>query len=413
MPIILPHDLPAGSILRAEGVSVLDRAPPDRGPPLQVALVNLMPNKPVAEVQIARMLAGAARPVEPTLVVPGGYTPTSTPAEHVAAFYRTWSQVKAKAFDGVVITGAPVEQMPFEAVAYWQELCDILDWAAATARSTWCICWAAQAALRHFHGVPKHALAEKAFGVYRLRTDRRTDPLLAGIEDGFAVPVSRHTETRVEDIAPWMNVQVLATCGETGAGLLRDTANRMVLSLNHPEYDAETLPLEWRRDRMAGLRTCMPVNTFPFDDPGRPPRAYWRPTAQILFRNWVAELEARPLSGNATTRWLTGRAGLAADGTGDLRITLDDPVLGINRVLEVLGRMEVPCLSVRRDGRDVLARVDGIAAADADRLVRRLRCALDAVAVAYRADGGMAGALAVGTGGGDRDGAAPARPAVA
>jgi homoserine O-succinyltransferase len=294
LPISLPNGLPAGSVLAAEGVKVVSGAALHSGGarPLRICLVNLMPKKTATETQICRLLGATAIPVEVTLCVPDSYQSRSTPESHIAAFYRRWSQIRGEHFDGMVMTGAPIETLPFEAVDYWTDLCAMLEWARARVSASFYICWAAQAALYRFRGVPKHERAGKLSGVYRQRVMRADARLFQGFGDEFPVPVSRYTEVRAADLPA--AVSVLAEGAETGLCLVEDRANRATCMFNHLEYDTETLRDEFLRDRLAGKQPAIPANYFPEDDPTRPAANVWRPWAHLLFGNWLAEIERQP-----------------------------------------------------------------------------------------------------------------------
>jgi homoserine O-succinyltransferase len=289
MPIALPPGLPAGRILTAEGIDV--RSGDELHRPLRVCLVNLMPNKAVTETQIARLLGATSLSVELTLCVPDSYRSSKTPPPHIAAFYRTWSRIRDERFDGVVVTGAPVETLPFEDVTYWAELCAIFDWAGSRNIAGFHICWAAQAALHHVHGVPKHQLAEKKFGVFRHRVTNARSPLLRGFGEEFPAPVSRHTEVRAADLPARAGLDVLAASAEAGLCLIEDRANRAVCMFNHLEYDAGTLGEEFLRDRSAGKPIAVPRDYFPDDDPERVPANRWRRYGHLLFANWLGEID--------------------------------------------------------------------------------------------------------------------------
>jgi homoserine O-succinyltransferase len=299
MAIQLPEGLPARRQLASEGVAVVGAA--QRGPgrrraaqrKLRVGLLNLMPGKAVTETQIARLLGAAPQLVELSLLVPGSYRPKSADPEHLETFYRPWPSVRDRRFDGLIVTGAPVETLPFEAVDYWQELTAVFDWAEQAVGGSFFICWAAQAALYHWHGVPKHDLPEKAFGVFPHRLRATGVTLMQGLPNRFPVPVSRRSETRAEDLPRSGVVQVLIESPESGLCLLQEPARRAVYMFNHLEYDADTLPGEYRRDLAAGLPILPPRNVFPQDDPARPPLNAWRPYGLRLFRNWLDSLAAQ------------------------------------------------------------------------------------------------------------------------
>jgi homoserine O-succinyltransferase/O-acetyltransferase len=290
LPISLPTGLPAASALAAEGVAVFSGAALHSGGarPLRICLVNLMPKKTATETQIGRLLGATAIPVEVTLCVPDSYQSRSTPESHITAFYRRWSQIRGEHFDGLVMTGAPIETLPFEAVDYWMDLCAMLEWARARVAASFYICWAAQAALYRFRGVPKHERTAKLSGVYRQRVMRADVRVFQGFGDEFPVPVSRYTEVRAADLPA--GVTVLAQSAETGLCLVEDRANRATCMFNHLEYDTETLCDEFHRDRLAGKQPRIPANYFPDNDPARPAANVWRPWAHLLFGNWLAEI---------------------------------------------------------------------------------------------------------------------------
>lgn len=287
MPIALPDGLPARRTLHDEGIDVTGRDEPRRlGRPLRICLVNLMPDKIATETQFARLLGAAAVPVELVFSVPDSYSTSSAPPGHMAAFYRPWSRVSGESLDGLIVTGAPIETLPFEAVTYWSELCDIFDHARSRGIAGFYVCWAAQAALRHFHGVPKHELPAKVFGVFRHRVLKPDSPLLRGFGTEFPTPVSRHTEIRAGELPA--GVTVLANSTESGLCLVEDRANHALCMFNHLEYDAGTLAAEFHRDRRAGSLIDPPRHYFPDDDPERAPDNSWRPHAHLLFSNWLS-----------------------------------------------------------------------------------------------------------------------------
>ena len=289
MSIALPMGLPARRILLDEGIEVLGRNDLRRWGrlPLRLCLVNLMPNKIVTETQIARLLGATSIPVELTLCVPDSYRSKTAPADHMASFYRPWTHVREEPFDGVVVTGAPVETLPFEEVTYWSDLCRIFDWARSRMVSNIYICWAAQAALYHFHGVPKRQLPEKIFGVFRHRLTNEDSRSLCGFGQEFPAPVSRHTEVRAADLPVQAGLTVLAASSDAGLCLVEDHGNRAVYMFNHLEYDAGTLGEEFRRDQLAGKPIGIPRNYFPDNDPERAPENIWRPYGHLLFGNWL------------------------------------------------------------------------------------------------------------------------------
>lgn len=288
MPIILPEGLPARRALEAEGVCAHR---PEAATPIRIVLFNLMPRKTDTEIQIARLLAGTPYMVELTLTIPDNYVSNTAPASHIGAFYERWSAIRDRSFDALIVTGAPIEHMPFEDVTYWPELTQVFDWAATKTHRSYYICWAAQAALYHFHGVPKHVLPRKRFGVYRQTIFRPDCPLFDGLSGHFPVPVSRHTETRSEDLPRDRGLTVLAGSPESGICLVEERDRHALYMFNHLEYGHDTLAEEYRRDREAGARIDLPEHYFPLDDPLRMPVNSWRPCAQRIFRNWLRDIE--------------------------------------------------------------------------------------------------------------------------
>jgi len=294
MPIKIPDDLPARRKLETEGVMVMRAADAVRQDirPLQIGLLNLMPNKITTETQIARLLGATPLQIELSLVQITDHAPRNTPAEHMLSFYRPWEDVKAQRFDGFIVTGAPVERMPFEDVTYWDELRRIFDWTQTHVHRSLNICWAAQAAVHHFHGMEKHDLPGKAFGVYRHRipAEAAASPYLRGLADEFAVPVSRWSEVRESEIPQGSGLTVLAESEETGLCLLDDPRHRAVHMFNHLEYDTSSLGDEYFRDINAKMDVAPPVGYFQKDDPSRPPVNSWRGNAHLLFGNWINEI---------------------------------------------------------------------------------------------------------------------------
>jgi homoserine O-succinyltransferase len=258
--------------------------------PLHIGLLNLMPNKIKTETQFARLIGATPLQVELTLVKITGHTPKNTPADHMLAFYEDWEDVKRRKFDGFIVTGAPVELLEFEDVNYWDELSRIYDWTQTNVQSTFNICWGAQAALHHFHGVPKHTLPRKAFGVYRHRNLKPNSPYLRGFSDDFSVPVSRWTENHRADLPIDQGLEILMESDEAGLCLINDPQKRSLYMFNHIEYDTTSLSDEYWRDRTAGKPIELPANYFPKNDPELPPENRWRSHAHLLFGNWINEL---------------------------------------------------------------------------------------------------------------------------
>jgi homoserine O-succinyltransferase len=292
MPIKIPDDLPARHVLEAEGVVVMREVDAVRQDirPLRIGLLNLMPNKINTETQLARLIGATPLQVELTLIRITDHVAQHTPTSHMASFYRPWSDVRSERFDGFIITGAPVERLPFEVVTYWDELRRILDWTQSHVHRCLTICWRAQAAVHHFHSMPKYELPKKAFGVFRHRNLRPTSPYMRGFSDDFAIPVSRWTEIRSEDIPMDSGLTVLADSSETGVCLLDDSARRSLHAFNHIEYDTGSLAEEYFRDLADGSEISIPRNYFPQDDSSRQPENCWRSHAHLLFGNWINEI---------------------------------------------------------------------------------------------------------------------------
>jgi homoserine O-succinyltransferase len=289
VPIKIHNDLPARRILEEEGVMVIRETDAIRQDirPLRIALLNLMPNKIRTEAQIARLIGSTPLQVEMTLLQTGSYRPRNTPKKHLIDFYKTWDQVRHEKFDGLIVTGAPIETMRFEDVDYWRELTAVFEWAQKNVFRGFYICWGAQAALHHFHGVPKHELERKMFGIFRHRLTGVRSSLLIGFNDEFSIPVSRHTEVRRAEIPDKPGLHVLAESPVSGLCLMEDLPHRAVYMFNHLEYDADTLKHEYERDLDAGAEIQLPKNYFPGDDPGNPPVNYWRAYAHLLLWNWI------------------------------------------------------------------------------------------------------------------------------
>ena len=289
MPIIIPDNLPARRTLEQEGVVVISEPEAIRQDirPMRVALLNLMPEKIKTETQLTRLIGATPLQVEMTLVTTSSYTPRNTSADHLLAFYRSWESVRDRNFDGLIITGAPVETMPFEHVQYWQELTQILDWSQTHVQETLNLCWGAQASLYHFHKIPKHDLPQKMFGVFPHQIVTHNTTFLRGFNDVFPVPVSRHSETRQEDIDKVSDLYVLATSQEAGLCIVRDPVHRQLDMLNHLEYEHDTLAAEYQRDVATGVEIQLPAHYFPNDDPNQKPVNFWRPLAHLLFANWI------------------------------------------------------------------------------------------------------------------------------
>ncbi len=292
MPIRIPNDLPARHTLESEGVMIMTEASAARQDirPLRLGLLNLMPNKIKTETQFARLIGATPLQVELTLVKITSHTPKNTSAEHMLAFYEDWEDIRNQKFDGFIVTGAPVELLDFEDVTYWDELSAIYAWTQTNVHSTFNICWGAQAALYHFHKVPKHALPKKAFGVFSHRNLKPNSPYLRGFSDDFAIPVSRWTENHRADLPQNKGLEVLMESDEAGLCLINDPARRSLYMFNHIEYDTTSLADEYFRDVSAGKPIELPVNYFPKNDPSLPPENRWRSHAHLLFGNWINEV---------------------------------------------------------------------------------------------------------------------------
>ena len=289
MPIKIPFDLPARKILEEEGVLLIKDTDAIRQDirPLKIALLNLMPQKIKTETQIARLLGGSPLQIEMTLVAPSEYVPKNTPREHMLDFYHSFTQIKKNKYDGMIITGAPVERLDFKEVLYWDELRKIFDWAETNVFCLFNLCWGAQAALNHFYGIPKYNLTEKCFGVFDHVVLNHTSLLTRGLNDKINVPVSRFTENRKNDFLEYNNLNILIDSKVSGLCLIHDTKLRHVHMFNHLEYDSNTLEDEYKRDLEKGHKIKPPKNYFPNNDPQCEPINTWRVNAHLLFGNWL------------------------------------------------------------------------------------------------------------------------------
>ena len=404
MSITLPAGLPARRALLAEGIEVLSREELGGSGlrPLRLCLVNLMPNKAVTETQIARLAGATSIPVELVLCLPDGYRPRSTPADHLA-LYQPWSKIRHEEFHALIVTGAPIETLPFEEVTYWSELCAIFDWARSRGMSSLYLCWAAQAALHHFHGVPKHGLPEKKFGIFRQRVASPGARLLRGFGEEFPVPVSRHTEVRAADLPAEAGLTVLAASADSGLCLVEDRRNRAVYMFNHLEYDAETLRDEYLRDRSAGKAVDLPQSYFPGDDPRRMPVNVWQPFAHLLFANWLGEIYRRAwprLADEPVIEWALTAARSTGGGveSSDLLISAassEDILPAVLRTLADAG-IAPQALKVhwRPDARQYIElRLGRLHDGGAERIARRLSALRAVSKVAFRTNGILGGWL--------------------
>ena len=289
MPITIPNELPATKTLTEENIFVMheERAVTQDIRPLQILLLNLMPTKIATETQLARLLSNTPLQVELELMQMRTHQAKNTSAEHMLKFYTTFDQVKHRNFDGLIITGAPIEKLPFEEVEYWEELCEIMEWSKTHVYSTFHICWGAQAGLYYHYGVPKYELEEKLFGVFPHRVDRRSSMLMRGFDEVFMVPHSRHTTVHLEDILQHPELKILATSPDAGVYALATEGGRQVFITGHSEYDALTLKAEYDRDKAQGLPIRVPANYFPNDDDTKMPLVTWRSHASLLYQNWL------------------------------------------------------------------------------------------------------------------------------
>lgn len=289
MPIVIPDQLPAKEILQAENIFVMNetRAIHQDIRSLRIAILNLMPTKIATETQLLRLLGNTPLQVEVTLVRTNSHTSKNTPEEHLLNFYQTFSEIRNQKFDGLIITGAPVEHLPFEEVDYWEELTEIMDWGLTNVFSLFYICWAAQAALYHQFGIPKYPLPAKMFGVFPHHILENHVKLLRGFDDVVYAPHSRHTEIRREDIEKVPQLRILLESEEAGVYLVATRDGRQIFVTGHSEYDPLTLKNEYDRDVAAGLPIHVPVNYYPQNDPSRAPLVTWRSHAHLLFANWI------------------------------------------------------------------------------------------------------------------------------
>src|SRR5215207_3970864 len=289
MPVKIPATLPARATLERENIFIMDeeRAARQDIRPLRVAILNLMPTKVTTETQLLRLLSNSALQVEVTLLHTATYESKNTNADHLLNHYLAFNDIRKEKFDGLIITGAPVEQMPFEEVEYWDELTHILDWAETNVESTFHICWGAQAGLYYRYGIPKYDLPNKMFGVYEHRVISTTESLLRGFDDIFLAPHSRHTEIRRADIEQIPGLQILAESDDAGVYIVGTKDGRHIYITGHSEYDPLTLKAEYDRDINKGLPIHIPKNYYPKNDPAQNPNVLWRGHANLLYSNWL------------------------------------------------------------------------------------------------------------------------------
>lgn len=289
MPIQIPNDLPAASTLQEENIFVMPqkRAVSQRIRPLEIVVLNLMPTKIATETQLSRLLGNTPLQVHLELMHTTSHKAKNVSQEHLLTFYKSFEELKDRKFDGMVITGAPVEHLEFEQVDYWPELCEIMEWSKTHVHSTFHICWGAQAGLYYHYGVQKHPLEKKLFGVYPHRADYKRSILLRGFDDEFWAPHSRHTTVRREDIEAVPGLKIVASSDRAGVYAVMTKQGRHIFVTGHSEYDPETLRLEYERDKRQGLPIDVPENYFPNDDDTQPPLVRWRGHANLLFSNWL------------------------------------------------------------------------------------------------------------------------------
>ncbi len=289
MPIKIPNLLPATETLQNENIFVMTetRAISQDIRPLHILVLNLMPTKITTETQLARLLGNSPLQVELELLQMKTHKSKNTSEEHMIAFYKTFDDVKHRNFDGMIITGAPVEHMPFEEVGYWDELCEIMEWSKTHVTSTFHICWGAQAGLYYHYGIKKYPLEKKLFGIFPHKKDYPKAILLRGFDDIFMVPHSRHTTVRREDIEDVWDLRIISSSEEAGVYAVMTKGGHQIFITGHSEYDAETLNLEYIRDKKAGLPIDVPKNYFPNDDDTKPPMMTWRSHANLLYSNWL------------------------------------------------------------------------------------------------------------------------------
>jgi homoserine O-succinyltransferase len=289
MPLIIPNELPAAEALQSENIFTMDRARAVSQDirPLRIVIVNLMPTKIATETQLARVLANSPLQVEMSLVTMGTHESTHISQDHMDSFYKTIDEIKDKYFDGMILTGAPVEKLPYEDVDYWKELCEIFEFAKTNVYSSMFICWGAQAALYYHYGIDKHILDEKVFGVFEHKVLRPHNPLMRGFDEIFYAPHSRHTEVLREDIEKHPELRILADSQEVGPHIISIENGRQIFVMGHQEYDKGTLAGEYFRDVNQGLEISVPKNYFRNDDPDNEILFRWRGHASLLFSNWL------------------------------------------------------------------------------------------------------------------------------
>lgn len=294
MPIKLPSDLPAFDVLSREGVMVMGAQTADRQDirPLRIGLLNLMPKKIQTETQFARLIGATPIQIEFSLIRMSEHETKNTAPAHMEAFYRPFDEVRAtgEKFDGLIITGAPIEHLPFQDVTYWDELCQIFDWTQTHVHSTFGVCWGGMAMINYFHGIKKHVIDHKLFGCFPHRAVSPTSPYLRGFSDQCLIPVSRWTEIHQDEVDATEGLTTLLASDDLGPCLVQDTCHRALYIFNHFEYDSDTLKQEYDRDVAAGTPINVPYNYYPDDDPSQPPMNRWRSHAHLLYGNWINEI---------------------------------------------------------------------------------------------------------------------------
>ena len=289
MPVKIADDLPARAVLEQENIFIMpqSRAITQDIRPLKLLILNLMPLKIPTEIGLLRALSNTPLQIEVELLQTATHTPKNTPQDYLDTFYKTFAEIKENHYDGMIITGAPVENLPFEEVGYWQELCEIMEWTKSHVFSTLHICWGAQAGLYYHYGIDKKPLPEKKFGIFAHNTLVENEPLFRGFDDIFHVPHSRHTEVPAEDIAAHSELQLLAASKEAGAHIVLAKNGRQIFMFGHPEYERCTLKAEYDRDIAKGLAIALPCNYYPNDDPKAEPAMNWGSHAQLFYSNWL------------------------------------------------------------------------------------------------------------------------------
>ncbi|QAX29496.1 homoserine O-acetyltransferase MetA [Leisingera sp. NJS204] len=292
MPIKMPADLPAYDVLTNEGVMVMspDQAARQDIRPIRIGLLNLMPKKIQTENQFARLIGATPLQIDLSLIRMTEHQTRNTAAAHMAEFYHSFQEVKHQKFDGLIITGAPIEHLDFPEVTYWDELREVMDWTQTNVHSTFGVCWGGMAMINHFHGVKKHMLDHKAFGCFRHRNLAPASPYLRGFSDDFVIPVSRWTEMKQAEISAAPGLKTLLGSDEVGPCLVEDRAHNALYIFNHFEYDNDTLKQEYDRDVANGTPINVPGNYYPDDDPSQPPQNRWRSHAHLLYGNWINEI---------------------------------------------------------------------------------------------------------------------------